>query len=357
MALRATRWRSAHVRVVALAASLAATSPGFAQTAPITPPAPAPVAPPDSAVSLEARARYARGVALYDAGSYAEALVELERANALAPSYKLLYSIGLVRVQLEDFVGASSAFTRYLAEGADGLSPARRSETTRRLEELRRKVATLEIHVSVDGAEVVLDDVVIGVSPLATGVAVNPGRHKIVARLSGYRADALSLGVSSLDRIPVTLEPARETPPAPAPELALGPVAMPPRDAPAPVDPSPRESRRPLGAPASASWIGAGTFTVGAVVTGVLALQASSDLDARKSGTPSPRSDLDDLGDRAHRFAVVSDICLVGAVLAAGSAVYFTFVAKRAPTPASKLEAVARGLRVAPGRVGFYAQF
>src|SRR5262249_23789803 len=53
----------------------------------------------DASAMDEARAHYSKGVQLYNEGSYDAALVELERANKLAPSYRILYSIGLVKLR------------------------------------------------------------------------------------------------------------------------------------------------------------------------------------------------------------------------------------------------------------------
>jgi len=56
----------------------------------------------------EAEARYKRALELFNDGSYDAARLELKRAYELAPTYRILYNIALVNVELNDYVGASS---------------------------------------------------------------------------------------------------------------------------------------------------------------------------------------------------------------------------------------------------------
>src|SRR5688500_17904592 len=76
----------------------------------------------------EARTRYERALQLYNEGASEGALVEFERAYQLAPSYKLLYNIALIRLQLNDYAQALKAFQEYLAEGGTEIPSVRRRD-------------------------------------------------------------------------------------------------------------------------------------------------------------------------------------------------------------------------------------
>ncbi|HEY2511291.1 MAG TPA: hypothetical protein VGI39_10565, partial [Polyangiaceae bacterium] len=172
---------------VALVLASSLCSPGLARAA--DPPAPPPTGAPAGATvpssevpskeaMEEARAHYAKGVQLYTDGSFAAALVELDRANQLAPSFKILYSVGLVQLRLTDYAGAKRSFDRYLAEGKDEVSAARRAEVSNRLKELAARIALVTIRVNEADAVVLVDDIAIGKAPLPEPVVLNPGYHK-----------------------------------------------------------------------------------------------------------------------------------------------------------------------------------
>src|SRR5688500_10685309 len=133
----------------------------------------------------EARTRYERGMQLYNEGAAEGALVEFESAYQLAPSYKLLYNIALIRLQLNDYAQALKAFQEYLAEGGTEIASVRRSEVERHLASLRAKVGRIELVSSARGADVLVDDVVVGRIPLAELLVLNPGRRRITLSRGG----------------------------------------------------------------------------------------------------------------------------------------------------------------------------
>src|SRR5262252_5103847 len=59
-----------------------------------------------SEIPEEARLRYERAVQLYNEGDPEGALVEFERAYKISPTYRLLYNIGSIRLQLNDYAEA-----------------------------------------------------------------------------------------------------------------------------------------------------------------------------------------------------------------------------------------------------------
>src|SRR5262245_43270875 len=77
----------------------------------------APKKEPTPAEFEEAGRRYNRAIELFNEGSYDASLLEFRRSYELAPSYKILYNIALVNVQLNDYAQALNYFEQYMSEG------------------------------------------------------------------------------------------------------------------------------------------------------------------------------------------------------------------------------------------------
>jgi PEGA domain len=179
----------------------------------------------------EASAHFKRGVAFYKDKDFPPALVEFKRAYELAPNYIVLFNLGQTARELKDYAAALSAFEQYLRDGGPKISGARRKEVTAAVDELRNKVGKIKITVNVDGAEIGVDDVAVGTSPLAAPLVVNAGRRKVSARSSGYAPLQRVVEVPSTDETPVTLDlvkltadtPRGEPSPPPTPPAKPGP--------------------------------------------------------------------------------------------------------------------------------------
>ncbi len=145
--------------------------------------------PSDNSRAVEASKHFGQGVKLSEDGDWRAAVIEFERAYAIEPSYRVLFDIGQCRYQLHDYPGALTAFQKYLAEGGDLVAPDRRAQVIADIDLLRGRVATLRVASTTTGAQVTLDDVSVGTTPLSAPIAVGAGRHKLVASKAGF-ADA-----------------------------------------------------------------------------------------------------------------------------------------------------------------------
>jgi hypothetical protein len=290
--------------VVAIALLLSASifAPGLARAQD----AAAGEAPVSDEVRKEASARFRRGVELFQEGAFRAALVEFQRAYDIAPDFRLLYNIGQAQVQVQDYLGANQSYERYLTDGGGDVEPARREEVEMALTALRERVARLIIRVDRDGADVFVDDLRVGTSPMAGTVAVNLGRHRVYARMADGAAGEKVIDVAGGDLLEV--------------ELAI--VAAPVTSV-ADASPDP-ESQPPMSAMrrgAIVSLATAGAFLVGAVVTGVMTRSKSGELDDALDVKPpaaeaSPKK-IDDLRSSVDTLALTTDI-LAGAAIALG---------------------------------------
>ena len=163
----------------------------------------------------EAREHYTRGIDLFGQGAYEEACSELGRAYDLAPSYKILYDLGLCRERLGDYADALRELEKYMVLGGAQVPPPRQQEVSALVAELHQKVASITVTTNVPDAQLLLDETELeeaSSQPLIT----NPGRHTIWATKAGYYPASRVLLVESADNVTVTLdlrEMQREAPP------------------------------------------------------------------------------------------------------------------------------------------------
>jgi hypothetical protein len=293
----------------------------------------------------EARDRYKKGLELYEEGAFDAALTELQRAYDIAPSYKILYNLGLVYTQLNDFAGALRSFRKYLNDGGKKIDAKRRSDVEKEITKLEKRVATIELAVNVAGADVAVDDLDVGQTPLEAPLIVNAGKRKISVRKDGYQPFVKVLVVAGADKKPldVVLEPGTEAPPGPAPGGKVGKKTKPEK----PPEPS---SRVPW------LWWGiTGGLAAGTAVTGVLTLGAQKDLDDKKA-KPATKQSLDDAASKTRTLAIVTDVLLVGTVAVGSYATYLTFFKKETRDPRADKKS-SLDLRIGPGSVAFGGTF
>jgi len=280
-----------------------------------------PAAPPSAA--SEAADRFRHGVTLYKELDYAGALAEFRRAQELSPNYRVLYNVGQALYELQRYAEALRTFEAYLTQGGSQLSPARREAVEADLRALRGRVGYLSIAVDVDGAEVRVDDEMVGASPLAAPVLVSTGHRKISVTKGDRTPVEQFADVAAGDQVKVTIALPSIAAAAPAPKEAPSASGEPtPAGAPPPA-PAP-----PPGRSDSLAWIpwtATGVLAAGTAVTGVLTLTSKSSLSTDLATFPGNPSAID--ADRSHAktFSVASDVLLAATAVSLGAALYVTF--------------------------------
>lgn len=306
----------AFVCLLAAAAPLLASTPAMAQS---------------GAAVDEASNRYKKGIELYGEGDYRAALIEFKRAYELAPNPAVLYNMGQVYFQLQDYVGALSALEQYLSEGGKTVPAARRAEVQRDIEKLRSRIAKVEITVNATDAEVSVDDVLVGRTPLAKPVLVSAGRRKITVSKPGLAPVSKVVEVAGADSIRVSLELNEPTGNGPTPTPAP-PVGGEPGPTPGPANPNetapPPSGGAKLDTESSSAptigWVLTAGLAAGAATCGILALGASGDLQTLRDEAGSTRDELDDAQSKTQTLALVTDVLGAAAVVAGGVSLYLT---------------------------------
>jgi hypothetical protein len=255
----------------------------------------------------EARIRYERAVQLYNDGNVEGALVEFERAYKLAPTYRLLYNIGIIRLQLNDYAEALKAFQAYLAGGGNDIPLNRRNEVDRHIFALKSRVGSVLLSSNAKGAEVSVDDVVVGTIPLTEPLVLNPGQRRItVSRGNVTRSRVVSIAGQDAVALELDLESPRPT--------AAQVVSLTP-----PMPESPSRT------PAYVLWGVTGALGIAAGIVGVLSLNSIRDVEKERDDAPTTRGQLDDAANKMKALSLTADILAGTAVVAGGAALYFTF--------------------------------
>jgi hypothetical protein len=260
---------------------------------------PAPAAPPDA---MEAgRIHFNSAVAMFGEGDYRGAVVEFRRAYDVSHNYRSLYNIGQTEFELQDYAGALASFQKYLLAGGAEIDPERRAAVEADIKKLNTRVARLDVKTSTVGADVLVDDIVVGRTPLSASLVVSAGRRKITLQKGDLAPVTRVLDIAGGDASAVTIELLAPKPLAPV-AVAVGGTQPPP-------------------APARTGfWVSltaTGVLTAGAVVSGVLALGAHGDTEAMLAKRGVSAVDVEASHTKTANLSLATDV-LGGASVAMG---------------------------------------
>ena len=303
-------------------------------------PAAQPAAPPSPEVLLEAKQRFDRGFELYEEGEYPLALIEFNRAYELVPNYKVLYNIGQVCIQLGQYANARRALEEYLTKGGDALPADRRAAVNKDLEMLGHRTAHLTVGANLEGAEVLVDDVLVGKTPLGPALLVDAGVHRVTVRRPGYLPKTSNVTLAGGDEQNVTLALERQ------PEEKQTIVV--------------REQVVEDNATSwmIAGWVTTGALAAGAVITGIMGASEADELDQLRGGLAADydegsrtgaevlQSRLDDTRSNAKTLFLVSDVLTGAAVIAGGLSLWITLDPPEPERPAETPRPTPSGVQV-----------
>jgi len=256
----------------------------------------------------DARRHFDQGVVLYEEGDLPRALYEFQRAFELSDNYRLLYNIGVTQLELRDYASALRSFRSYLEQGGADVPEARRAEVVSQVEALRRRVGSLIVLTSIDGAEILIDGRVIGTTPMTAPVLVNIGPLTLEVRAKGYEPWRQAIAISSRDEIALDADLVRVEPP----KLAMTPV-----ESPLAVGGSADVANPSTPRIETVTWSLFGATAVvgfGALVTGLLAIRAEDDFGELLDQIPADPTAVADAESRRNNLAYATDGLLVATV-------------------------------------------
>lgn len=167
----------------------------------------------DAAVSLrerlsgDARAAFDRGLALHDAKDGSAALAQFLIAYELSREPRLLVNLAVVERDLGHYARGLTLLGRALEEGAGALSGAEKAKIRRSMAAFRALTAPLSAQSDPPGADVFVDGVQLGKTPLPADSRIDLGRRRIVMKLTGHRESEQSLEVTGPVELSLALQP------------------------------------------------------------------------------------------------------------------------------------------------------
>jgi hypothetical protein len=291
--------------------------------------------------SAKASASFRQGVEFYREASFEAALAEFRKAYQLSPSYKVLYNIAQTYYELQDYVNAQSNLRQYLSEGGNEIPAERRVEVQEMFEKLGERIAYLEIDTNVADADVRIDDLSVGVSPLSAAVPVNIGRRRVSAVKPGYAPSVRVVTAAGKDRLKVKLDLTEQT--LSQPRESLGTSSL--------VANTENARKRAALDSSRTALVTSVVVTAGlAVATGAfawLALDAKKNFDNELNTIPGAEQNIRDARSKLKTYAYITDGLGAATVISGGVALYLALTSS-SPTGRRKESSNSRSVVLAP---------
>lgn len=165
---------------------------------------PGPAAAGEEEAKKEAKERFSKGVEFFNAAEYGAALAEFHWAYEVSPHFMVLYNIARCYARLNKHIEAMKYFNQYLDEGGDKIGKKRLKEVEAEMAALEKIIAYLDVTTGdVKGATVKVGEKVVGHTPLAEPVAVEPGPVTVSVDADGYRSESKEIVVPAGKMLPV----------------------------------------------------------------------------------------------------------------------------------------------------------
>ncbi len=176
----------------------------------------------DDPVTEMARQRFQEGVKLYDQGRFEEARAAFLQAYALKKHPAVLLNLAQSELRSNHPVDAARHFSQYLRENPNA-NAAESKAAQEGLSSARARTARLDIRVNIQGADIVVDDELLGRSPLPEPIDTIGGTRKIEVKMPGYKPATVTANarVGKIETVNVTLESESGAPVPPPPSPAV----------------------------------------------------------------------------------------------------------------------------------------
>ncbi len=243
----------------------------------------------------KAQGAYEAGVGHFEAGRYADAIREFNKAYRADPNPVLVFNMARAFEELKEYASAIEFYRRYLEMSPDAEDRAAVEDALRTLELLQKQsqpaLVALAVTSEPDGARVLIDGREVGTTPAR--LELPAGQHFVAVEKDGFtRASA---------EVELTADtPAKQ-------HLALVPLAAAPAAA-------------AEASSGTAGWVlvgVGGALLAGAAVTGALALQQQGTVDDLVADRGTAQGELDDSQSSGKALAYTTDGLLLGGAAAA----------------------------------------
>lgn len=264
--------------------------------------------------AAEAAARFQRAVDMYREGGYEGALAEFRKAYQISPSYRVLYNIAQAQYALHDFVGAHKSLMQYVNEGGNEISTERRLQVDEMFARLGERIGRIQVTTNVSGADIRIDDVSVGTSPIAEPIPVNVGTRKVSAIKAGSPEMFRVVTVAGKENLKIELridEPSRPLSAASISSSKSLPITV-----------TTEARSEPSHIPLILSASVAVTCAVATGVFGYLALDAQKKFKDQVNTFPNSSTEIENARTQSKRYAYLADGFGAATVVSGGIALY-----------------------------------
>ncbi len=169
-------------------------------------PAPTTAAPSEAAAPLQealrgmAKADYISGRVLFEDGDYASSLIKFQNAFEASKDPRLLWNVAACEKALRHYARVLNLLERYVKEGGPLLTDQDRLDADSVVSAVKPLVSTLSVESTPAGADVYIDELKVGTTPL-TGLLIDIGNRKLSVRLAGFEDYEALRPVNGADEI------------------------------------------------------------------------------------------------------------------------------------------------------------
>jgi hypothetical protein len=139
---------------------------------------------------------------LFGVSDFAGALIKFTSAFTASQDPRLLWQMGACEGKLHHYAKALGLFRRYVKDGGALINDQDRSDADAAIKAMEPLTSTVEVKASEAGAEVYLDNELVGKAPLEP-LLVDIGVHKVRVHRDGFRDFSSDVTVSGGARLPV----------------------------------------------------------------------------------------------------------------------------------------------------------
>ncbi len=258
-----------------------------------------------------AKDHFEKGKLLVEEGAYAKAVVELKKSYELNALPIVLYNIAVCYDTLQRYALALQYY-RYYMKREKNLEADKETEVVERIAKLEKLIGRLRIDVDVTGVEVLIDETLMGHSPLDV-LSIETGEHTLTLRKAGYYDYSQNFTVVSDETVHMEVSMIQACEPC---MEALGSASA--HDAPG----GGKDTVRRLNP--AIFWASVGVtlaLTTGLIVTGSLALE--------KNEQVKDMTDADDewkeVRDEGRKLATATDVLIGAGALGAVTSLFVSF--------------------------------
>ena len=276
------------------------------------------------------------GSVLYGKKDHKGALDRFLRAYTLFPSFKIHFNLAMVYEDMGKPEKAARHFELFL-KGEKVALPGLVKTARSRFGVLRQRLSTITLTCTESGASVVVDDQVVGKTPLETKLYLSPGKHTIAVKKDGFKEFRLDQERPFVAGVQQQVEVRLEKKAAPPPPKK---IVSPPAVDTGSDDPLLVKQRRKTKTILAYSFLGA-SVALGVTAAVLYGMGASQGGDAHDKYTeaagknpPAPETEIDGYYDdieSARTKVLVGNILISAAVAALGVSIYQFITRPAAP--------------------------